>query len=273
MAITKEFEAFLKDTLGVKIDVLKSALTSDDEVTVEHNQGTFLDDISLDALKESMKKTGYNDGKVAGVEIEAKRLKEQFGIEVEGKNLDKIFEAHGQKVLTDAKVEPNKKVEELQTSLNTLQQTYKTDLSAKNQEVNNLNSKLNQFSTNTRLMSDLPDNLSISPKHFLTLASSEFNFENAEDGSLLVKKGEVVLKDKLEKPLSHKDVLAQFAQDNGLIGKHKGRGNNDEGYKGVGENSDFKTINDVYRHMEKNKIDPTSKAGATLIEQFEENNG
>ncbi len=269
--IQKELQTLLEDTLGVKIDALKSALTSEDEVTVEFNQGTFLNDESLGTLKESMKKAGYNDGKVAGLEMEAKRLKEHFGIEIEGKDLNKIIEAHGQKVLTDAKIEPNKKIADLQGSLEALQSTYNTDMAAKDQEISSKTNQLNQFSINSRLMSELPDNLSISPKHFLTIAQTEVSFEQADDGAIVVKRGDAVLKDKLEKPIPVKDFLNDFATDNSFLGKSKGRGQ-DNDYNGGGK-SEFKTMHDVYRHMEKNKIDPTSKAGSALIEQFDQENG
>ena len=272
--IQKEFQTFLEDTLGVKIDALKSALTSDEEVKIEFNQGTFLNDDDLTAVKDKLKKQGYNDGKIAGVEMAAKELKESFGIEAEGKDLKGIFEAYGSKVLTDAKIEPNKKIQELQSSLDTLRTTYETDLSVKDQEINTFKGKLDRFNINQTLMSELPEALSLNPKHFMTLAETEFQFELGEDGSPIVKKNGQILKDKLEKPVSPKQVLSEFAESNGFLGGKKPTGRGGKGgYTPPTGSDEFKTQHDVYRYMEKNRIDPASDEGWALVDNFNKQNG
>ena len=115
--IKEEFKIFLTDTLGVKIETLKEALTSDNEVEVSYKSGMLLDDTQLTSLKSTVKKEGYNEGKVAGVEIRAKEIKEKFNIDIEGKDFDKIFTTYGENVLKDAKIEPDKKLKEVNDSL------------------------------------------------------------------------------------------------------------------------------------------------------------
>ena len=53
-----------------------------------------------------------------------KEGKEKFGLEFEGKNLDNFASALSAKVLKEANINPDKKVAELETSLNRLQSNY-----------------------------------------------------------------------------------------------------------------------------------------------------
>jgi ribosomal protein S13 len=203
----------------------------------------------------------------------AKGLKESFGIEAEGKDLNGIFEAYGQKVLADAKIEPNKKIQELQNSLSSLQSTYQTDISQKDQEINGFKTQLNDFSINQKLMSELPDNLGIAPKHFLTIARSDMSFDFDDNGGIVAKQNGQIVKDKLEKPVPVKDLLSTFAQENGFVGQGRG-GRGGGGYTVPNVNTgDFESLHDVYKHMYDNKIDPMSPEGDALVNNFKQSNG
>jgi len=261
--VQKEFKTFLTDTLGVDIEALKASMTSDEEVKVEFKSGIFMDDEALTGLKETVKKEGYNEGKVTGVEMEAKRVKEKFNIDVEGKNFDNIFSTFEKQTLTNAKIEPNKKVDELNTSLTNLQKQYTNDLGLKDNEINSLNTKIGEYQINGDLAKHLPELKGIKPNQFATLARTEYAFDYV-DGNMVVKKGDTILKDKLEKPLPVKDVLTLFATQNGWTDKD-GRGGSDEG----GGSGEFKSMDDVYKHMDENKIDPLGADGQKLIADFQ----
>ena len=59
--------------------------------------------------------------------------------------------------------------------------------------------------------------------------------------------------------------FTNFAKQYGWIGSEgRGAGN---AYKG---SSEFKTINDVMKHMKENNIDPTKPEGLEIIRKFEE---
>ncbi len=265
--LKKEQEVYLADTLGMNIETLKEALTSDKEVEISYKSGTFLDDESLTSLKSSVKSEGYNEGKVAGVEIEAKRIKESKGIEIEGKDFDKIFDAFESSVLTNAKIEPTKKVKELSDSLEKLQNQYNTDIGLKDGIITEKENTIKSIKSSNDLMHEIPDGLKgLSNPQFATLAKSEFSFEYNDAGIFIAKdKGGNVVKDKLEKPIPVKDVLTDFATQNSWFGAN-GRGGNDD----TGSTSGFKTMHDVMRHMEENKISPTSPEGEKLQKQFKE---
>jgi len=266
--LQKELSSFLSDTIGVNIEALKAAITSDEEVEVKYKSGTFLDEAALNGLKETVKKEGYNEGKVTGVEMEAKRVKEKFGIDIEGKNFDNIFTTYEQQTLKNAKIEPDKKVKELSASLETLRGKLETDLGLKDKEITGLQSEIGNYKINGELAIHLPDGLTgIKPTQFNTLAKTELNF-GYDDGVFVAKRGDKVLKDNLEKPIPVKDVLTDYAKTNGWLTVN-GRGAGDNDGNGSGQ---FKTMNDVMKHMDSNNIDPMSSEGEKLVAEFEQSN-
>jgi len=262
--IDNGLKTFLQDTVGIDVDALKEALTSDEEVKIEFKSGTFLDDDKLTELKNTVKKEGYNEGKVAGVEIEAKRVKEKFGIDIEGKNFDNIFEAHGKTVLEQAKIEPNKKVQELTKSLDNLRTQYENDLRQKNEEVTQLNSKLGSFKIDSELSKHIPNGLKgIKPNQFKVLAKANYEFDFDGDNFVAKKNGEV-LKDKLEQPIDVKNLMADFATQNEWLTPDGGRGGTDT----RGNGSKFETQKELFDYMKENNIDHYSEEGSKLLDDF-----
>lgn len=255
----------LTDKFGMNIEELKTALTSDEEVKIKYKSGDLLDEQALTDLKSNVKSAGYNDGKAVGVEMEAKRVKEKFGIDVEGKNFDTIFEGFKTKTLADAKIAPDKKVNELTQSLSNLQTKYETDLSLKDKELNALNGKVESFKTDSEIAKHIPDGLKgVNQQQFMTLAKSSFGF-GYEDEKFVIKKGGNAMKDNMEKHINPKDALTEFATNNGWIDK-SGRGGKD---KGNGNSSEFKTVNDVFKHLQIKNIDPYSDEGQKIINEFQ----
>ena len=262
--LREEDKKILTDTFGIDLEQLTTALTSENEEQITFKSGDFLDEQALTALKETVKKTGYKEGTIAGVEMEAKRVKEKFGIDAEGKSFDTIMSAFQTKTLTDAKIEPNKKVDELSASLLNLQKKYETDLGLKDKEIGNLNTKIGDFSINSDIRKNIPKNLKgLSEDQFLTLAKTKFGFGH-EDGTLVLKNGDAILKDNMEKPINPMVALTDYATKNGWIDKD-GRGGSDQNNT---SSSDFKTANDMMAYMKKNDIDPYSAEGQKLIDDF-----
>jgi len=112
----------------------------------------------------------------------------------------------------------------------------------------------------------MPQLNSIKPAHALLIYKAERQFDTDESGNLLILKGGKPLKDNMEKPIDFTSDFTEFAKANNWIGSN-GRGNGNE-YSGTG--SQFKTMNDVMKHMETQKIDPTSDQGLEMIKKFNE---
>lgn len=246
-------------------DVLQKAISSEEEVSIELVEGGFVSDEELTGLKDSLFKKGKEEGQTVGYDFAMKDLKKDFGLEVEGKDRKVIAKAIKDKIMTDAKIEPEKKVTELNNSLESLRKQYETDKSQWENEAGKYKGKLKDISIMSELTKNTPEVKGLKPNQFATLARTEFDFDFDDNGSLIAKKGGEVIKDKMERPVPVKDILTDYATQNGWTGT-PGRGGSDQAGAG---SSEFKSINDVYRHMETNNIDPMSKEGEKLIENFE----
>lgn len=269
----KNFDSLADRLKGIKLngeDVTPEnfieAIKAEDEHEIEVSEATFLTNEQLDDLKVNIKKTGYEEGKTAGSEMFAKDLKKKFGIDdKDGKSADSIYKYANDKILSDAGKDVEPKLKELQSSLESLQSKYETDISAKEGMINQLTGKIKDSQINSTLMQSMPKNISgIKPNQATALFRMEYNLEYDEGDNLLVKKGGEVLKDNLEKPLLYNDVFSDYLKQNNWISTDGRGGENNNGHSASG----FKTIQDVLKHMESNKIDPTSNEGKSMIDKF-----
>lgn len=261
--LNQETSKFLSDTLGIDIEQLKTALTSDDEVEIKYNSGELLNEKQLADLKKTVKQTGYEEGKVVGRERIIKSIKQDYGAEIDSLDLSKVMGVLKTNTISDAKLPTDKKVGELTQSLETLQSKYTTDLELKDKEILSRDATIKGFETNSEISKHLPSGLKgITQSQFMTLAKSEFGF-GFEESNFVVKQNGSIMKDSLEKPISPKEVLAGFAAKNGWTDK-QGRGGSDEG----GSGKEFKTEADVFKYLEDNNISFESDEGQKLIDSF-----
>lgn len=244
-------------------DVLQKAIDSEDEVSLEIVDGSFVSDEELTTLKESVFKDAKKVHEGVGYDFAMKDLKKDFNIELEGKDRKKIVAAIQEKIITDAKIEPDKKVNELNISLTNLQEKYENDLGSKTKEIDGLNNDLKDYRINGDLTKYIPEGLNgIDVIDFMTVAKTTAKFEYEND-ILVVKKGDSILKDKMEKPISPKDYLTELAVSKKWLNVEGRGGGNEPGSSGT-----FKNINEVYKHMEENKINPLSVEGKKLVDDF-----
>jgi len=249
---------------GLEAEQLRSVITSEKEETIELTPVNILTDAQLNELKETVGKESAKTGAKTIIEMDVKALREKHGLEFEGKTIENLLSAYANKQIADAKIEPNKKVDELKASLENLQKQYETDLGLKSNEVQTLGKKLSEYKVNGDLAKHMPEGLTgIEQNDFLTIAKTAVSFDY-EDGELVVKRGDIILKDKMEKPISPKDYLTEFAMNKKWIGSD-GRSGGDEGGNNSGA---FQSVTDIYRHMDNNKIDPLSVQGQKLITDF-----
>jgi hypothetical protein len=245
-------------------DVLQKAIESEDKVSLEFIEGSFVSDSELETLKETRFKDGKKEGETVGYDFAMKDLKKDFGLDIEGKDRKVIGDAIKKNILDTAKIEPNKKITELEQSLSNLQNTYNTDKQTWEQETNSYKGKLKDITVMSELQRNTPEVKGLSVNQFATLARTEFEFDFDDNNVLIAKKNGHPVKDKMEKPIPVKDILTDYATQNGWFGS-SGRGGSNESGSG---SSEFETINDVYRHMENNKIDPLSPQGEKLLNEF-----
>lgn len=240
-------------------------LKDEKEYEVSIDPIMLLNDTQLNELKANIGKEKYEEGKVAGSEMTAKEFKRIFGVEKEGKSPETVAKYIQDKILNDAKIEPEKKVKELSESLESLQKKYETDLGQYKQTVEGLSKTIQQKEIDFYIQSNIPQLNGIKPNHAMLIYKAERQFHKDENGNLNILVGGKLLKDNMEKPVDFVTDFTTFAKQNNWLGE-PGRG----GGNSYGGGSEFKTIQDVMKYMEKQKIDPTSSEGLEIIKKFEQ---
>lgn len=247
-----------------------SAYLTDDKTEVELAAETLhiLDDTKLNELKTTLKKEGYEDGKTAGSEMTVKELKKKWGIEKEGKSIDSLFGYVNEKVLSDAKIEPEKKVKELSNSLATLQQTLQQKESEWSGLIQQKDQTIKSIKSEAILLQSMPKVEGYKTNHLLAAFRSDgFGIDIDENNNVVPVLNGKPLKDQYEKTLPLDKVFSDWMTNSGFTAAQGGGG------RGAGNafpqsGSQFKTESDMFKYMEQNKIDPTSPQGKEMIDKF-----
>lgn len=216
----------------LKIDAkaLSEAIKDADEKDIVIPDGLM---VLTETELEGVKNTEYKKGKDTGSEMIVKEAKEKYGLDFNGKTIDKLIEAHKAHVLKEASIEPNKQIEELQKKLENVTNTA-TDLEKK---LGEKDKEISGIHIKSEVVAVIPDNVTLPKEKVFTLMKADgYVFEKREGATVVIKDG-AVLEDKLSKPLAIKDVAAKYAEENNLLGKEvkkpAGRGGKDDPGKTV----------------------------------------
>jgi hypothetical protein len=244
-------------------DVLQKAIESEDKTTLEFIDGRFVTDGDLETMKDTVRVDAKKEGQTIGYDFAMKDIKKDFGIELEGKDRKAIVEAVKRNILTDAKVEPNKKIAEYEISLGNLRKQYDTDKEVWDTAELSYKGKLKDISIMSELQKNTPEVTGLSVNQFTTLAKTVFDFDFDENNNLIAKKNGQPVKDKMERLIPVKDILTDYATQNGWFSSDGRNGKSEQGVK-----KEFESINDVYKHMETNNIQPNSPEGEKMLNEF-----
>jgi len=260
---------------GVKIEgqeitaeKLQELITSENEVEVEVDPVHVLNEQEKQTLETNVGKDKYEEGKNAGSEMTIKQIKQNEGLEFEGKTPEKLLENLRSKIESEAKKQPNQQVEEWKQSYNQLKQTYEQEKSQLSQQLNQLQSEKQDMLITQKIKNGFGQLNNIKPDHAALIAKSTYNFDFDENGNVMVKQGNKTLKDHLGQPRDYTEVLNELAKSEGWLEKQGRGGKNDTG----GSGGSFKTKADLYRYMEKEGIEPDSEQGQEMLGKFEQAN-
>jgi hypothetical protein len=243
--LKKETIQKIAGLLKIKEADLETALKDEKEVdvTIEATLQTF-----TETEVATLKTNEYNSGKVKGVEMAVKETKEKLGLEFQGKTIEGLLTAAQKKAIDDAKIEPNKKVEELNEKLTNAQNSYKeleTKLKAKETEVQNTKIKTDVFKYIPAFGDEGPAFDQEDVYHKMLREGYEFKEENGKTVAYL--NGKQVI-DKVSNPVEMKDVVTGFLKEKKLISETdapKGRG----GGNGAAT-SKFASLSEVKAHFQ-----------------------
>jgi len=193
--------------LGIEADVLAQAVSDEKEVKLELPKGRFLTSEKEEELLSNHGKRRYDSG------IE-KATKDAFDSKSKEDFIKEITDA----ALEEAKVEPNKKVIELEKSISNLQKI----VVEKEDAFSNLQQAMQQKESRINLQSlfpSLPENVGLNTDEATSLFL--MSHEVKEDG---VYKAGVLLKGAHEEALTKEQAVKNFITDKGWDKKPSGRG-------------------------------------------------
>lgn len=233
--LKKDLITKLSAIAKVDLTELENALLStEDEVNITIPELHVLTPEELSTRDANSKKNGYNEGKTASIEMFVKETKEKLGLEFEGKDATKLIEAVQSKTLADAKIEPSKKIEELNGVISKLQ----GNLTALESEKLNLQGQFEATKTDAKLLNYLPKNRlsTLNDEEYLTIIKKDHEIVT-EDGKLVVKKGgEIVRNATTQAPLEVNEVISNIFTERKWISDEQGGqgGRGGQGSKGSG---------------------------------------
>lgn len=219
------FVKSLADMLNLDAETLAKAVQSSEEPTIKLPDGKFHLDSDIEELKENLKKEkskSYEEGKTAGIEITTKTFSRASGLDTI-KDPDEFVKALSDKIASDAKIEPNKKVEELNISVEKLQK----QLSESEQKYSELQNNLREESINNRILSKIPDSVNkfgIDKKEALIIYKTG---RKITDEGVFV--GDQLVKDSYERPISVEQDVESFIAKKGWLDKPEGRAGQSSG--------------------------------------------
>lgn len=222
MALKKEAIAKIASLLKLKEADLETAIKDEKEVDIAIDDK--LQTFSEDEVTQ-LKNNEYAKGKTTGVEMAVKELKDELKLDFTGKTIKGLLEASNKKALEDAKIEPDKKVKELQDKLTTVQTTaseLQTKLQQKDQEIAAIRDT-SEVATYIPALGDNGPALGSSEVIQLMKANG-YDFKRNDAGKLTAWKDGKEMQDKLSNPQPVKDVITGFMKEKKLITDEGGGG-------------------------------------------------
>jgi len=246
----------------LKLDVkeLTKAIETEEEVDFSlPEESRYLSKEELDTIKDNHGKTRYDAGKTAGSEMLLKDLSEKVGFEETVKDGETFIKNLKSNILAEAKLEPNKKIQELETSIENLQ----TKVSDKEKAYETLESSIKTERKVLEAQSyipELPETLGLKKSEAVNLLLN--GIEIKEDG---IYKDGSMLKDNMEKPVGLEAYIKESITQRGWASEApSGRGGGSGGGKGGG-NSLPKTFKEYEEVIKEKGFHPGSEQAQSLL--------
>lgn len=233
----------IEKTLGITAGELAKAISDEEEkeVTIPKLH-TYTDEewekyeSELEKERDEERKKKFDEGREVGVKAEVNRLSESTGVTLEGtkKTFENFTEAYKKKVLEEAKIEPQKQVEELKDDLQKVREELEVAQSTLSEKDNEYKTNLKAYKTEQEISKIIPvDRLNehINADDVPTIIKSNFDFDFSNDNFVIKEKGGDIIKDKTRQPVNPKEYVLDFLKERKYISEN-GRGAGDSGTGG-----------------------------------------
>lgn len=218
-------------------------------------------------IEHNTQKQGYELGKTAGTEMQAKELKTKYGITDDTKDLTKVVELVAAKVKADSGIAPDKKVVELEGTITKLQQ----DLVTERGNVTKLTGEKTQIASQAELdrvvdtaingltIDGKPEELGAKREMLRTMFLAKHKVEIENGKTKVTNSAGQVIADNLHNPKPLGDILNDFAPSYVSLVAPGGRGEGSSTTIVTGNLSGIKTKQDFDSYLQKNNIDANSE--------------
>lgn len=236
--------------LGFDVEKLKDAITSEKEIELEvptlyKEKGITNEEMTV------FGKNRFEEGKKAVEEILSKQAREKFSLEVEEKDIWKMFEAYGEKRFKEAN--PGEELTKRQKDFKELQEKYSQlegtlEETRKKHKADIFKSVIKQ-----KLLSNIPKGVNLKSDDIVDLYLLRHSVEEDNGSAVIFENGEPV-KDKLLNPVKVDDHFKGWLDSSGLIVKN-GMGGSTTGGSANGK---FGNITEFYEWCKANGKEPLS---------------
>lgn len=242
---------------------LQAAITAEAETEVAIDEKILaFNEAEVSILKSNT----YKEGKVAGEQMAVDEVKKEMGLEYDGKSVKALVKEVAKKTLSDAKIEPEKKVQEMQEKLTNIQKTvqdYETKLAAKDAEVTGIK-------INSELYKHIPSPAENGPALgaddvIQLMRGNGFEFK-LEEGVMKAYKNGALVQDNVSNAVAAKDVISSFLKEKKLMPEQQpvpnGRGGKDDKTPGA-----FSKLSDLEKSFKDQGKSTLGVEFSTAVEQ------
>jgi hypothetical protein len=202
----KEFE----DAHRINFNDFVGAINDEKEVDFGFPEISVYTKEELDALKKNISDQNYVNGLKAANDIAIKEAKKKYSLEFEGKDWDNLLEAHKRKIVSETAVEPNKKIQELET-VNT---SLKASLAKTESKVSELENTTRRLKVSTNALNSIQKEYNLPKNDILSLMMLSGYDIDEDNGKIITSKnGETVRDPKTHDPMPFDAVFEEFAKE------------------------------------------------------------
>lgn len=177
----------LEQSVGLEKGKLSEMINSEETFNLELDNFVISKKDDYNSLIDNHKKTA----RVEGEEIAIKNARTKLGLDFQGKTMDNLLNSFKEQIVSEAKIEPNKKYDNLHKDFEALQSVSKSWEEKYTGLEQTYKQKENQLKIDTSILKSIPDNVSIPKEDILAIAKARIGFNIGEDGIEIVKDGVV----------------------------------------------------------------------------------
>lgn len=259
------------------IDEISGAISNEQEISL----GLRLNGKVITQEEEkNLRESGVKQGK----ELASKELAKSLGLELESGEKDPVVIAEKLKNNLSASFEekyknqsPSEELLELQSKIQEsenkyekLKTTYEESqslINEKENQYNELQNKIKNEALNNKILQSLPEKLRIDKNDALVIIRNSLQFDETEDGHLLVKRDDQIVTDPVGKPEKIENVIKSFIEEKKYIKGASGMNGDDRSPSGVVTPKGM-SYDEAVKYLETKGIDPMSKDGMEMFSKM-----